>query len=304
MVIRPCLLLPKYIMMAAIRNIGKTSDKSQQLFRMAPDLIGEKVVVSSAPYTTRRAILSGSLVESPDVWVAEVIQDDRGGGFRRENTIYTEPRSLPPPGTKLYVTSCGDRWDGEVVLDATGKTPLLKFNDVIYKSPSAVCAAHAKRVTPNHPKVTQPGNGWRFLLYAEGPMKGKPISEASPPVVAIYRSPRALCTGHSRRITLVHSGATEGGDGWKFIVVLTGKYAGLTLGEIYDTLDKAVKEEERKEEERKEEERKEEERKEEERKEAERKEQERKELQRILLLERREEIQRELVALQNEIEAL
>jgi len=198
-------------MMAAIRNFGKTSDKFQQLFMMAPDLIGEKVVASSAPDTTRRAILSGSLVESPDVWVAELIQDHRGGGFRREN--------------------------------------------------------------------------------------------------AIYRSPYSLCTGHSSRITPVHSGATYAGDGWKFIVVLTGKYASLTLGEIYDTLDKALKEEERKEEERKEEERKEEERKEEERKEEERKEeerkeQERKELQRTLLLERREEIQRELVALQNEIEAL
>jgi hypothetical protein len=92
-----------------------------------------------------------------------------------------EPRSLPPPGTKLYVTSCGDRWDGEVVLDAMGKTRLLKFNDVIYKSPSAVCTAHAKRVTPNHPKATQPGNGWRFLLYAEGVLKDRPIREASPP---------------------------------------------------------------------------------------------------------------------------
>ena len=192
--------------MAAIRNIGKNSDKCKQLFMMAPDLIGEKVVVSSAPDTTRRAILSGSLVESPDVWVAKLIQDYHGVGFRRKATI--------------------------------------------------------------------------------------------------YRNPYALCTGHSMRITPVHPGATYAGDGYKFIVVLTGKYASLTLGEIYDTLDKALKEEERKEEERKEEERKEEERKEEERKEAERKEQERKELQRILLLERREEIQRELVALQNEIETL
>jgi hypothetical protein len=135
-------------MMAAIRNFGKTSDKFQQFFKMAPELIGEMVVASSAPDTTRRAILSGSLVESPDIWVATVIQDYRGGGFRREN--------------------------------------------------------------------------------------------------AIYRSPYSLCNGHSRRITLVHSGATEAGDGWKFITVVTGKYASLTLGEIYDTLDKAAKEKERK----------------------------------------------------------
>jgi len=139
-------------MMAAIRNFGKTSDKFQQFFKMAPELIGEKVVASSAPDTTRRAILSGSLVESPDVWVATAVQDHRGGGFRRENVV--------------------------------------------------------------------------------------------------YRSPYALCTGHSRRLTLVHSGATEAGDGWKFITVLTGKYASLTLGEVYDTLDKAAKEE-RKEAERK-----------------------------------------------------
>ena len=94
------------------------------------------------------------------------------------------PRSLPPPGTKLYVTSHGDRWDGEVVLDATGKTRLLKFNNTIYKSPSAVHAAHAKRITPNHPKATNPGNGWKFLLYAEGVLKGRPIGEASLPVAA------------------------------------------------------------------------------------------------------------------------
>jgi len=187
-------------MMASIRNFGKTSDKFQQFFKMAPELIGEKVVASSAPDTTRRAILSGSLVESPDVWIATAVQDQRGGGFRREN--------------------------------------------------------------------------------------------------AVYRSPYALCTGHSRRLTLVHSGATEAGDGWKFITVLTGKYASLTLGEVYDTLDKAVKEEERKEAERKEAERKE----------AERKVLlERKAEQEKLIEERRvalEQSMQSLAALQNEIEAL
>lgn len=89
----------------------------------------------------------------------------------------------PPPGTKLYITSCGDRWDGEVVLDATGKTPLLKFNNVIYKRPSAVCTAHAKRVTPNHPKPTSPSGGWKWLQYAEGPLKGQRVNDPSGGVV-------------------------------------------------------------------------------------------------------------------------
>ena len=88
---------------------------------------------------------------------------------RRESeklpTILTE-------GTKLSITSTGDRWDGSYSKDG------FIFQNNLFKSPCAVCTAHAQRITERHPKATKGGSGWCWIRIEDGTYKGKTLGEA------------------------------------------------------------------------------------------------------------------------------
>ena len=77
-------------------------------------------------------------------------------------------------GTKFYLQSLGDRWDVE--LGVSDKNQLIfKMGEQVYTSPSALCKAHASRITQNHPSPTAPGLPWKYIRVAEGPDAGTSI---------------------------------------------------------------------------------------------------------------------------------
>ena len=86
--------------------------------------------------------------------------------------LFSKMTAVLTEGTKLSLTSTGDRWDGVYTKDG------LIFQDKAFKSPMAVGKAHAQRITERHPKATQPGNGWIWLKIEDGPYKGKTLAQA------------------------------------------------------------------------------------------------------------------------------
>lgn len=81
-------------------------------------------------------------------------------------------------GTKLSITSTGDRWEG---IFKHGPRNIFDngfvFNGQFFKSPHAVTKAFAQRITERHPKPTQPGSGWKWLMVDDGPYKGKTLTQ-------------------------------------------------------------------------------------------------------------------------------
>jgi hypothetical protein len=89
--------------------------------------------------------------------------------FNRMDEIFTQ-------GDKFYVTSLGDRWDVELGMNEKCQ-PIFKRGEETYTSPSALCKAHASRITERHPAPTAPGLPWKYIKIAEGENKDKSIGE-------------------------------------------------------------------------------------------------------------------------------
>jgi hypothetical protein len=85
---------------------------------------------------------------------------------------FSKLAAVLPEGTKLSLTSTGDRWDGIYTKDG------LVFQGKAFKSPQAVCTAHSGRITERHPAATKPGSGWVWLIVEEGPYKGMALAQA------------------------------------------------------------------------------------------------------------------------------
>ena len=108
--------------------------------------------------------------------VIDLTGEDEGGAEapnRKANPrVFAKLAAVLAEGTKLSVTSTGDRWDGAYTKDG------LVFQDKVFKSPLAVGRAHAERITERHPKPTKPGSGWVYLIVEEGPYKGMALAQA------------------------------------------------------------------------------------------------------------------------------
>ena len=75
-------------------------------------------------------------------------------------------------GTKLSLTSRGERWEG---IFTNGK---LAFQGNLFKSPWAVVNAHARVISESHPEATKPGNGWVWIKIEDGPHAKKTLAQA------------------------------------------------------------------------------------------------------------------------------
>jgi hypothetical protein len=101
-----------------------------------------------------------------------------GGAAPAAKKARADPRSFAklaavlPEGTPLSLNTSDLRWDG--VYTKGG----LVFQGRVFKSPYAVCRAHAQRITERHPNATKPGSGWKWLEIQHGPFKGKKLGEA------------------------------------------------------------------------------------------------------------------------------
>jgi hypothetical protein len=51
-----------------------------------------------------------------------------------------------------------------------------------------------------------------------------------------YKSPTGFCSAHAARITQMHPQPTEAGNGWKYVKMLTGQYAGKSISDVYQAL--------------------------------------------------------------------
>jgi hypothetical protein len=78
-------------------------------------------------------------------------------------------------GAPIYIESLGDRWNGTIIEEKGAMK--FRFNNVNYETLGAACKAHAERITEKHPAATTPGNGWEWVLFAEGEFKDKSIGE-------------------------------------------------------------------------------------------------------------------------------
>ena len=90
-------------------------------------------------------------------------------------------------GAQIYIETRGDRWSGTIVKDKGDMK--FRFNDVNYKSPTAACTAHAKRITEKHPEATKGASGWIWILFADGDFKDKSIGDFHDSVVAAAAVP-------------------------------------------------------------------------------------------------------------------
>jgi hypothetical protein len=86
--------------------------------------------------------------------------------------IFDSLPSVLTDGTKLSITSKGERWEGTFT---DGK---LVFEGNVFKSPYAVVTAHARVITDSHPKPTKPGNGWLWIIIEDGPYAKKTLAQA------------------------------------------------------------------------------------------------------------------------------
>jgi hypothetical protein len=91
---------------------------------------------------------------------------------RADPRIFSKLAAVLPEGTPLSLNTSDLRWDG--VYTKGG----LVFQGRVFKSPYAVCRAHAQRITERHPNATKPGSGWKWLEIQHGPFKGKKLGEA------------------------------------------------------------------------------------------------------------------------------
>ncbi|NDG72985.1 MAG: hypothetical protein EBY32_17135 [Proteobacteria bacterium] len=67
-----------------------------------------------------------------------------------------------PYNTLVYVESLGERM--EALFMAQGFVSTV--GNRIFKTPTAMCKAHAQRITAIHPAPTAPGNGWVWVKLA------------------------------------------------------------------------------------------------------------------------------------------
>lgn len=86
--------------------------------------------------------------------------------------IFASLPSVLTDGTKLSITSKGERWEGTFT---DGK---LAFQGNVFKSPYAVVKAHASVITASHPTHTRPGNGWLWIIIEDGPYAKKTLAQA------------------------------------------------------------------------------------------------------------------------------
>jgi hypothetical protein len=86
--------------------------------------------------------------------------------------IFANLPSVLTDGTKLSITSKGERWEGTFT---DGK---LAFQGNVFKSPYAVVKAHASVITASHPNHTRPGNGWLWIIIEDGPYAKKTLAQA------------------------------------------------------------------------------------------------------------------------------
>ena len=90
------------------------------------------------------------------------------GKQKKESRSFAKLKEFLKPGTPIYVESLGDRWDGAITSEG------FLMDGICYKSPTALCKAHAERITDAHPKATAPGSGWKHVRIASN---GKSIGE-------------------------------------------------------------------------------------------------------------------------------
>jgi len=67
-----------------------------------------------------------------------------------------------PYNTLVYVDSLGERMEALVMAQGLVST----VGNRVFKSPTAMCKAHAQRITAVHPQPTKPGNGWVWVKLA------------------------------------------------------------------------------------------------------------------------------------------
>lgn len=99
-----------------------------------------------------------------------------GSQGKKSRRNFSKMNELFSDGDKFYVTSLGDRWDVELTKNDAGHL-VFKRGEETYASPSALCKAHASRITERHPAPTAPGLPWKYIRIAEGENKDKSIGE-------------------------------------------------------------------------------------------------------------------------------
>ena len=75
-----------------------------------------------------------------------------------------------PYNTEVYVESLGER----ITATFTPQGFVATVGGTLFKSPTAICKAHAQRITLIHPRPTKPGSGWDWVKVAS---TGKSIGE-------------------------------------------------------------------------------------------------------------------------------
>lgn len=123
---------------------------------------------------------SGKLMDICKAWMQEEQEQEQElisffgpasllqGKQKKESRSFAKLKEFQKPGTPIYVESLGDRWDGAITSEG------FLMDGICYKSPTALCKAHAERITDAHPKATAPGSGWKHVRIASN---GKSIGE-------------------------------------------------------------------------------------------------------------------------------
>ena len=99
-----------------------------------------------------------------------------GSDGKKSRRNFSKMDQLFSDGDKFYITSLGDRWDVELTKNEKGQLVFQK-DEEIFTSPSALCKAHASRITERHPAPTAPGLPWKYIKIAEGENKDKSIGD-------------------------------------------------------------------------------------------------------------------------------
>lgn len=81
---------------------------------------------------------------------------------KRSKRVFSRLSSMLPYNSQVSIESCGDKW--LAVFTENG----FERNGEIYTSPTAICAAHASRITEKHPKKTMPGLAWEYIRVENG----------------------------------------------------------------------------------------------------------------------------------------
>jgi len=111
-------------------------------------------------------------VEVPDAVAETVSEAVPEAKAKTEKRVFAKLGEALPYGTKVSITSLGDK------MTAAFTTEGFKVGDLpAFKSPMAFTRAHANRITEAHPKETKPGNGWDWIKVEEGEHMGKTIGQ-------------------------------------------------------------------------------------------------------------------------------